>query len=198
MLHLQSWSSLAYSACEGGAFDFWHVSGNLIFFLPLWWLLFSANTDSHVKTLLPLQGNFQKSFWRTLQLTKSSHMAAPICAHLEAVGGQGRGRTRPGANRSGRLWVADLWDHIIRLPALQFLPHKPVHLICVASETLILTDRKRFIYSTLTQEWRLLCLICFGYLKCCFLCVLLQKFCYNSSLAVNLLSLLKDLCCHCC
>ena len=74
-------------------------------------------------------------------------MAAPVCACVEAVGGHGRGWTGPGADRSGRLWVADLRDHIVGLPALQFLPHQPLHLlpvgVCVPSQTLILTDNNR-------------------------------------------------------
>lgn len=72
---------------------------------------------------------------------RSSHMAA--CDRVEVVGGHGWRRTGPGPNRSGGLWVANLWAHIVRLPSLQFLPYQPLHLlpvgVCVTSQTLVLT-----------------------------------------------------------
>lgn len=78
----------------------------------------------------------------------SSHMSAPICACVTAVSGQWRGGTGPGSDRRGWWWVADLWDHIIRLPALQLLPNQPLHLlsvgVCVPSQPLILTHRNRW------------------------------------------------------
>lgn len=100
--------------------------------------------------------------WNILHRAKSSHMVAPVCVCVKAVGGQGRGWAWPGPDGSGWLWVADLGDHVVGLPALQFLPHQPLHLlpvdVCVPSHTLILTDDNRSscsVYLTCTQETRL-------------------------------------------
>lgn len=72
-------------------------------------------------------------------------MGAPVSACVEAVGGQGGGRARPRADGCGRLSVADLRDRIVRLPELQFLPHKSLHLLPVGvrvpSQTLVLTNK---------------------------------------------------------
>lgn len=72
----------------------------------------------------------------------SSHVAAPVGAGVQAVGRQGGGRARAGANGSGRLRVADLRDHVVGLPALHLLPHEPLHLlpvdVCVPAQTLVL------------------------------------------------------------
>lgn len=93
----------------------------------------------------PMESFFPE--WNILHRAESSHMA-PVRARVEAVGGQRRGRTGPRADGSGWLWVADLWDHIIRLPALQFLPHQPLHLLPVGvgvpPQTLVLTDKNGF------------------------------------------------------
>lgn len=76
---------------------------------------------------------------------KSSHMAASICAAVEAVGGQRGGGAGPGADGRGQLGVADLRDHVVGLPAFQFLPHQPLHLLPVGlgvpSLTFILNHR---------------------------------------------------------
>lgn len=112
-------------------------------------VIISFSKNCHTSVLLvPPNGKCPlESFlpeWNILQWAKTSHMATPVCACVKAIDGHGRGRTRPGADRSGWLRVADLWDHIIRLPALQFLPHQPLHLlpvgVCVPTQTLILTD----------------------------------------------------------
>lgn len=72
-------------------------------------------------------------------------MAAPVRDGVGAIGGQGRGGAGPGSDGSGRLRVADLWGHVIRLPALQLLLDQPVHLLpmafCVAPQTFILTGQ---------------------------------------------------------
>lgn len=93
-------------------------------------------------------GNFQQRVSRQSQMflsgAETSHVAAPVCARVKAVGGQRRGRTRAGADVSWQLRVADLRGHIVRLPALQFLPHQPLHLLPVGvrvpPQSLILTD----------------------------------------------------------
>lgn len=79
----------------------------------------------------------------------SSYVTAPTCVCVEAVSGQGGRRTGAGAGagRSRWLWVPGLGSHVIGLPPLDFLPHQPVHVgVCVASQSLILTNR-----STLSQ-----------------------------------------------
>lgn len=143
-------TSLTFSAFKylrWSAFDF---VTSFVISQDIFLILFCKNGPTSSATC-PAAGKFPtESFlpeWNILHRAKSSHMAAPICARVEAVGGQGRGWTGPGADGSGWLWVADLWDHIIGLPALQFLPHQPLHLlpvgVGVSSQTLILTDKNR-------------------------------------------------------
>lgn len=78
----------------------------------------------------------------------SSHVSTSICACVKAVSGQWRGGAGSGSDRSGWLWVADLWGHVIRLPPLELLPNQPLHLfpvgVCVSSQPLILTNSNRW------------------------------------------------------
>lgn len=77
------------------------------------------------------------------------HVATSVWAGFKALCGKWGGRTRAGPGDSGHLRVTDLRTHIIRLPALQLLSNKPLHLFPVGvwfpSQTLILLDGHTFI-----------------------------------------------------